>query len=61
MKNALAGGVILLVTLAVAGCASGPSSSVSTSSFRGAGSRCPGPADTTGSQPLLYLLCVQTN
>jgi hypothetical protein len=59
MKNAFAGGIILLAALAVAGCASGQPSQAS--SFRGGGSRCPGPADSSGSQPLFYLLCIQTN
>ena len=61
MKPALACGVALLAALLaaliLAGCASGPPSSGAS-----AGSaRCLSRPDPSGTQPLFYLLCIQTN
>jgi hypothetical protein len=58
MKPALACGVLLLAALVLAaGCASGPSSGASA----GGGARCLSRPDTSGTQPLFYLFCVQSN
>ena len=54
MKNGLACGVVLLAALLVAGCASGPPSGAG-------GARCLSRPDPSGTQPLIYLLCIQTN
>ena len=58
MKPALACGVPLLVALVLAaGCASGPASGASA----GGGARCLSRPDPSGTQPLFYLFCVQSN
>ena len=57
MKRGLACGALLLAGLILAGCASGPSPSGAS----------PGSArwlsrpDPSGTQPLIYLFCIQTN
>ena len=56
MKPALACGVLLLAALILAGCASGPSSGASAG-----GARCLSRPDTSGTQPLFYLFCIQSN
>jgi hypothetical protein len=59
MKPALACGVLLLAALILAaGCASGPPSGASSA---GGGARCLSRPDTSGTQPLFYLFCVQSN
>ena len=55
MKSRLALASLLLLLLAASGCASAP---------RGAGSpgvRCLGRPDTSGTQPLFYLFCIQSS
>jgi hypothetical protein len=58
MKPGLACGVVLLAGLILAGCASSPPPRSSASS---GGARCLSRPDTSGTQPLIYLFCVQTN
>jgi len=58
MKSGLACGIVLLAVLVLAGCASGPSSGTSSAS---GGARCLSRPDTSGTQPLIYLFCIQTN
>ena len=58
MKNGLACGLALLAALVLAGCASGPPSSAAASS---GGARCLSRPDSSGTQPLIYLFCIQTN
>jgi hypothetical protein len=55
MKNGLAYGMLLLALLLVAGCASGAPAGSSSG-----GARCLSRPDTSGTQPLFYLLCVQS-
>ena len=57
MKPALACGVALIAALILAGCASGPPSSGAASG----GARCLSRPDPSGTQPLIYIFCVQTN
>jgi hypothetical protein len=57
MKRGLACGTVLLVALIVAGCASGPPSAGGSSG----GARCLSRPDPSGTQPLIYLFCIQTN
>ena len=57
MKNALACGALLLAVLVLAGCASGPPPSGASSG----GARCLSRPDSSGTQPLFYLICIQTN
>ena len=57
MKNTLARGALLLAAVILAGCASGPPSSGTASS----GARCLSRPDASGTQPLFYLFCIQTN
>ena len=56
MKWALAIVALLLLGLAVSGCASG---GAPTGGGAG-GARCLSRPDTSGTQPLIYLLCIQT-
>jgi hypothetical protein len=56
MKPGLACGVLLFAALLLAGCATGSSPRASSS-----GARCLSRPDTSGTQPLIYLFCVQTN
>lgn len=61
MKSPLAVGALLLALLIVGGCANGASSSASRTSSSGGSARCLSRPDTSGTQPLIYLFCVQTN
>ena len=54
MKNGLVWGALLLVVLVLAGCVSGGSGS-------SGGAKCLSRPDPSGTQPLIYLLCIQTN
>ena len=56
MKRGLARGALLLAVLILAGCASRPPSGASSG-----GARCLSRPDLSGTQPLIYLLCIQTN
>jgi len=56
MKPGLACGVLLLAGLLLAGCASGSPPRTSSG-----GARCLSRPDTSGTQPLIYLFCIQTN
>jgi len=58
MKRGFVCGVLLLAALIFAGCASSSSPPPRTSS---GGARCLSRPDTSGTQPLFYLFCVQTN
>ena len=58
MKRGFVCGALLLAGLIFAGCASSPSPPPRTSS---GGARCLSRPDTTGTQPLFYLFCIQTN
>jgi hypothetical protein len=57
MKNALAHGALVLAAVILAGCASGPPPSGTASSA----ARCLSRPDASGTQPLIYLFCIQTN
>ena len=57
MKNALACGALLLAVLILAGCASGPPPSRASAG----GARCLSRPDASGTQPLIYIFCIQTN
>jgi hypothetical protein len=57
MKLGLAGGAALLAALIFTGCASGPPPS----SASAGGARCLSRPDPSGTQPLIYLFCIQTN
>jgi hypothetical protein len=57
MKPGLVCGTALLAGLLLAGCASSPPPRSSAST----GARCLSRPDTSGTQPLIYLFCVQTN
>ena len=54
MKTRLAFGSLLIVSLVFGGCASGAPSGAS------GGARCLGRPDTSGTQPMIYLLCIQS-
>ena len=56
MKPGLACGALILAAVILAGCVSGPASGAST-----AGARCLSRPDTSGTQPLFYLFCIQSN
>ena len=56
MKPGLAWGILLLAALVFAGCASGPPSRASAGS-----ARCLSRPDPSGTQPLFYLFCIQSN
>ncbi len=55
MKRRLAIVSLLLVALALGGCVSGAPSGAGSG-----GARCLSRPDTSGTQPLIYLLCIQT-
>jgi hypothetical protein len=55
MKRALTVVPLLLLTLALGGCVSG-----APSGGGAGGARCLSRPDTSGTQPLIYLLCIQT-
>jgi hypothetical protein len=57
MKPPLACGGVLLAALILAGCASGPPPSRASTG----NARCLSRPDSSGTQPLIYLLCIQTN
>ena len=56
MKPGLACGALILAALILAGCVSGPASGASAG-----GARCLSRPDTSGTQPLFYLFCIQSN
>ena len=55
MKNGLAFGSLLLAVLVLGGCVSGAPSGASPG-----GVRCLSRPDPSGTQPLFYLLCIQS-
>ena len=55
MKRGLACGALLLAVLILAGCASGPPSRAPSG-----GARCLSRPDASGTQPLFYLICIQS-
>jgi hypothetical protein len=55
MKTGLALGSLLLAVLVLGGCASGAPSGAS------GGARCLSRPDTSGTQPLFYLFCIQSS
>ena len=57
MKRGLACGALLLALLFFAGCASSPPPARASSG----GARCLSHPDSSGTQPLFYLFCIQTN
>lgn len=59
MKNRLALGALGLVLLVLGGCAAGGPSRAGSSPAGSA--RCLGRPDTSGTQPLIYLLCIQSS
>jgi len=58
MKNGLVFGTLLLALLVLGGCASG---APSPSSAPSGGVRCLSRPDTSGTQPLFYLFCMQSS
>jgi hypothetical protein len=56
MKNGLVFGALLLALLVLGGCVSGAPSGASPG-----GARCLSRPDTSGTQPLFYLFCIQTS
>jgi len=57
MKRGLACGTVLLAVLTFAGCTTAPPPPRASSG----GARCLGRPDSSGTQPLIYILCIQTN
>lgn len=58
MKTRLALASLLLLVLAAGGCASAPPSSSGSGSQ---GARCLSRPDTSGTQPMFYLFCIQSS
>jgi hypothetical protein len=56
MKTGVAFGSLLFALLLLGGCASGAPSGASTG-----GARCLSRPDTSGTQPLFYLICIQSS
>ena len=56
MKNGLVLGSLLLALLVLGGCVSGAPSGASSG-----GVRCLSRPDTSGTQPLFYLICIQSS
>jgi hypothetical protein len=56
MKNGLVFGALLLALLGLGGCVSGAPSGSSTG-----GARCLSRPDTSGTQPLFYIFCIQSS
>jgi hypothetical protein len=56
MKNRLAFGALLFAVLVLGGCVSGTPSGASSG-----GARCLSRPDTSGTQPLFYLICIQSS
>ena len=59
MKNRFASGALVLVLLVLGGCATGGPPRSGSSPAGSA--RCLGRPDTSGTQPLIYLLCIQSS
>ena len=56
MKNGLVSGALLLALLVLGGCVSSAPSGGSSG-----GARCLSRPDTSGTQPLFYLICIQSS